>query len=74
MQRSKLEDINVMNIRGADLHYSEYDSKKGFPFSTKRSMSIVDKKKLDIKLEYKQYDFNGEVSFPFSVPKNYQRN
>jgi hypothetical protein len=74
MQRSKLEDVNVMNLRGADIYYSEYETKKGFPFSTRRSISVLDKKKLDIKVEYKQYDFNGEVNFPFSVPKNYQRN
>ena len=74
IQRSKLDDVDRTRSRTADLTYSDYETKKGFPFATKRSISIVDKKKLDIKLDFKQYDFNGEVSFPFSIPKNYDTN
>jgi len=74
MQRSKLDDLDITHNRSADITYSDYDSKKGKPFSTKRRIAITEKKKLDIKLEFKQYDFNGEVSFPFSIPKNFQAN
>jgi len=74
LQRSKLDDVDITHSRTADLTYMDYDAKKGFPFSTKRRITISEKKKLDIKLEFKQYDFNTEVSFPFSVPKNFQRN
>ena len=31
------------------------------------------KKKLDIKLDFKQYDFNEKLSLSFNVPKNYER-
>ena len=74
IQRSKLDDLDITHSRSADITYSDYDSKKGKPFSTKRRIAITEKKKLDIKLEFKQYDFNGEVSFPFSIPKNFQAN
>jgi hypothetical protein len=70
---SKLDDADVTRNRTADLTYADYENKKGFPFSTKRRITIAEKKKLDIKLDFKQYDFNEEVSFPFNVPKNYER-
>ncbi len=68
---SKLDDADITRNRTAELLYEEYENKKGFPFATKRKITVAEKKKLEIKLDYKQYDFNGEVSFPFSVPKNY---
>lgn len=74
LQRSKLDDLDRSRSRTADLTYSDYENKKGFPFATKRRILISEKKKLDIKLDFKQYDRNGEVSFPFSIPKNYELN
>jgi hypothetical protein len=71
---SKLDDINPERNRTADLTYGDYESKKGLPFSTRRRMVVTEKNRLDIKLDFKQYDFNQDVSFPFSVPKNYDRN
>jgi hypothetical protein len=74
LQHSKLDDINIARSRTADLTYSDYENKKGFSFATKRRILVSEKKKLDIKLDFKQYERNGEVSFPFSIPKNYQHN
>jgi Domain of unknown function (DUF4292) len=42
-------------------------------FSTKRNITVSEKKKLDIVLDYRQYGFNETLSFPFNVPKNYKR-
>jgi hypothetical protein len=69
--QSKLDDVNVSRNRTANLSYSGYENRNGLLFSTRRSISVSEKKKLDIQLDFKQYDFNGEVSFPFSVPKNF---
>jgi hypothetical protein len=71
---SKLDDTDPARNRTADLTYFDYESKKGIPFSTKRRIVVTEKNRLDIKLEFKQYEFNQDVSFPFSVPKNYERN
>jgi Domain of unknown function (DUF4292) len=71
---SKLDDTDPARNRTADLTYSDYESKKGMPFSTRRRIVVAEKNRLDIKLDFKQYDFNQEVSFPFSIPKNYERN
>jgi hypothetical protein len=69
---SKLDDRDISRNRTADLTYGDYENKKGMPFSTERRITIAEKNRLDIKLEFKQYDFNQEVSFPFSIPKNYE--
>jgi len=69
----KLDDADAVRNRTADLTYNDYENKKGPNFSTKRRISVTEKKRLDVKIEFKQYDFNNEVSFPFTIPKNYDR-
>jgi len=70
---SKLDDVDITRSRTADLGYDDYETKKGKLFSTKRRISIAEKNKLDISLNFKQVEFNEEVNFPFSIPKNYKR-
>jgi hypothetical protein len=70
---SKLDDADITRSRTADLTYSDYEDKKGPLFSTKRRIVVAEKNRLDIKLDFKQYSFNDDVSFPFSIPKNYDR-
>jgi hypothetical protein len=71
---SKLDDADPTRNRTADLTYDDYENKKGVLFSTKRRIVVAEKNRLDIKLDFKQYEFNQDVSFPFSIPKNYERN
>lgn len=70
---SKLDDVDVLRNRTAYLNYSEYENKKGVNFSTNRAISVTEKTKLDIKLNFKQYEFNETLTFPFTIPKNYTR-
>ena len=74
IQRSKLDDIDELRNRTGDLTYGDYENKRGVNFSTVRKISFAEKKKLDIRLEFKQYNFNEDLTFPFSIPKNYKRN
>lgn len=74
VQSSKLDNVDEGQNRSCFLTYAEYQNKAGVNFSTKRTINVTDKKKLDIKLDFRQYAFNEKLSFPFSVPKNYQRN
>ncbi len=71
---SKLDDVEEMRNRTCYLSYEEYETKKGPNFSTRRSINVSEKKQLDIKLNYRQYEFNETLSFPFNVPKSYSRN
>ncbi|MBS1653913.1 MAG: DUF4292 domain-containing protein [Bacteroidetes bacterium] len=71
---SKLDDVDDTRSRTCDLTYSDYENKSGIDFSTGRQISIIaTKSKLDITLNFKQYDFNEPLNFPFSIPKNYKR-
>ncbi len=72
VERSKLDDIDVSQNRTGDLTYGDYENKAGFFFSTYREITVAEKTKVDIILNYKQYDFNTELSFPFAIPKNYK--
>ncbi len=71
---SMLEDADTARDRTCNLTYADYESSNQGIFSTKRTINVVEKKKLSIKLNFKQFEFNETLSFPFSVPKNYTQN
>jgi hypothetical protein len=70
---SKLDDIDINRNRTADLTYDDYENTVGFNFSTYREITVSEKNKLDIRLNFKQYEFNKDLSVPFNIPKNYER-
>ena len=70
---SKLDDVDMARNRTADITYDDYESKNGFDFSTYREITLSEKNKLDIRLNFKQYEFNKDLSVSFKVPKNYTR-
>jgi Domain of unknown function (DUF4292) len=72
IERSKLDDIEVGQNRTADLSYGSYEKNNGLSFATYREITVAEKTKVDITLSFKQYQFNSELSFPFSVPRNYK--
>ncbi len=71
---SKLDDVNMSRSRTAELLYADFDRSNGFGFPRLRRIIVAEKNRLDISLEYKSYDFNQPLSFPFSIPKNYEHN
>ncbi|MGB3004880.1 MAG: DUF4292 domain-containing protein [Chitinophagaceae bacterium] len=73
IQYSRLNDLDQAKNRTCNLVYKEYENKKGGNFSTKRTIDVSDKKKIAIKMNFKQYEFNETLSFPFSIPKSYDR-
>ena len=73
IQHSKLDDVELARSRTASITYGEYENIDGRMFSTNRHISITEKKKLDVKLKYKQIEFNKELSVSLTVPKNYTR-
>ena len=71
LTHSKLDDVDIARSRTADLTYADYENKSGFNFSTYREITVSEKNRLDIRLNYKQYEFNKELSVSFNIPKNY---
>jgi len=74
MVHSKLDDLDIARHRTGDITYGEYENKDGIYFPVYRQIIATEKNNLDIKLTYKQYEFNKELSVNFSVPKNYKKN
>ena len=74
LQHSKLDDLDVMQNRTASFTYDSYNYSNGFPFSTYRQIVATEKNKLDVRMNFKQFEFNKELSLSFSVPKNYKKN
>lgn len=71
---SKLDDLNLSRNRTADFTYDSYSNSSGFPFSTYRQIIATEKNKLDVRMNFKQFEFNKELSVNFSIPKNYKKN
>jgi hypothetical protein len=70
---SKLDDVDPTRSRTADLTFDDYVSKGGILFATTRSIGISEKTQVDIELNFKQFDFNVPLSYPFNIPKKYKR-
>ncbi|MBK6937655.1 MAG: DUF4292 domain-containing protein [Chitinophagaceae bacterium] len=71
---SKLDDLDEQRSRTCFLKYDEYENKKGPNFPSRREINVSEKSNLSIKLNFRQYEFNETLSFPFSIPKSYREN
>jgi len=69
---SKLDDVQDIRNRTCDITMSDYNKQQGRLFSNTREITITEKAKLEIKLDYKQVIFDEPQSFPFNIPKNYK--
>ncbi len=72
LERIKLDDIDLNQNRTASLLYGGYERNAGFDFATDREINVSEKSKVDVSIEFKQYEFNKELSFPFAIPRNYK--
>lgn len=71
LQHCKLDDTDVFRNRTADITYDNYNMEGGKWFSFKRQMQVSEQNKLNIKMEYKQVEFNKDLSVGLKVPRNY---
>lgn len=74
LQQIKLADVDVLQNRTAEFTYDDYKKVNEIFFAEKRQIIVSEKNKLDISMNFKQYEFNKELSVTFSVPKNYKKN
>ncbi len=73
MLHSKMDDVDLTRSRTADIVYDGYEISNGVSFSKERQIVASEKNRLDIRLSFKQYEFNKELSIAFNVPKSYKR-
>lgn len=69
---SKITDNSPGNIRTANLAYSDYNTIEQRQFATFRSLNVENPSKLDLRISFKEFEFNNELSYPFSIPGNYK--
>ncbi|HTB53150.1 MAG TPA: DUF4292 domain-containing protein [Ferruginibacter sp.] len=70
---SKLDDVDINRNRTADITYDNYENRDDIAFATYREVTVSEKNKLDVRLYFKQYDFNKDLSISFYIPQNYKR-
>ena len=73
LERSKLDDKDLLANRTADIQYKLYENRLGFLFSSLREISLSQQNRLDVQLRFKDYHFNEEMNFPFTIPKKFKR-
>jgi len=72
IQSSKLDDRVPGRSRTAYITYAGFTPRDGITFATDRVITASEKSKIEIHMEYKQFAFNEQLNFPFTVPKNYK--
>jgi hypothetical protein len=72
LSRSRLDDTDLLRKRSADLEYDSYVNVGGRHFSGLRRIRLAEQQTVDVKLEFRQVDFDTPLSYPFSVPSNYK--
>jgi hypothetical protein len=69
---SKLDDIDPARSRTANLAYDDYQPNGTWQFANLRRITLAEKTKVDVDMEFKQVEFNKQQNYPFSVPRNYK--
>ncbi len=70
---SKLDDVDIQRNRTCDITFSNYQPLGRYRFATYRSISIAEKSKLDIYLDFKEFNLNEPLKYNFEVPKKFMR-
>lgn len=70
---SKLDDVDIQRNRTCDITFSNYQTLGNYRFATYRSISIAEKSKLDIYLDFKEFNLNEPLKYNFEVPKKFKR-
>ncbi len=73
VMHSKLDDVDIQRNRTGDIIFGSYLPMGPYQFATYRSISIAEKSKLNIYLEFKEFGLNEPLKYNFDVPKKYKR-
>jgi hypothetical protein len=70
---SKFNDVNAMSKRTCDITYGNFQPLAGNWFAADRKISMSEKSKLDIYLDFKEYSIDDPIKYSFEIPKNYKK-
>jgi hypothetical protein len=70
---SKLDDVDIQKNRTCDITFSNYQSLGKYQFATYRKISVSEKSKLDIYLDFKEFNINEPLKYNFEIPKKVKR-
>lgn len=70
---SKLDDVDIQRNRTGDITFGSYEKMGPYQFATYRSISIAEKSKLNLYLDFKEYALNEPLKYNFEVPKKIKR-
>lgn len=73
VSHSKLDDVDIQRNRTCDITFGNYMPLGGYQFSTYRKIAVAEKSKLDIDLDFKEYNINEPLKYTFEIPKNVKR-
>jgi len=68
LMHSKLDDVQDQRNRTCDITMGEYVPVKNFQFATSRYISVSEKSRLDITLDFKQFAFDEPLAYRFTIP------
>jgi hypothetical protein len=70
---SKLDDADLQRNRTCDITFSNYQPLDKFQFAAYRKISVAEKSKLDIYLDFKEFSLNEPLKYAFDIPKRIKR-
>jgi hypothetical protein len=71
LSRSQLDDADLLRKRSANLEYEEYATLSGRTFPGIRRIRLSDQQTVDLRLEFRQVEFDTPQNYPFNIPRNY---
>jgi stage V sporulation protein SpoVS len=74
IEHIKIDDLDLMQNRTADFSFDNFEVVDGRKFAMERQIIASEKSKLVVQMQFKQVEFNKELSISFSIPKGYKRN
>lgn len=70
---SKLDDVDIQRNRTCDITFGNYQPLGNYRFATYRSISVAEKSKLNIYMDFKEYSLNEPLKYNFEVSKKFKR-
>lgn len=70
---SKLDDADINRNRTCDITFGSFQIDNGYQFAAYRKISIAEKSKMDLTLDFKEHSFNDPLKYSFNIPKNFKR-